>query len=98
MARWASPFPGDWLHIRLGRLGHAGPMPPRRLVRRLVQLYVGLLLYGLAGALQVRGNLGLDPWDVFHQGISRHTGLAIGTIVIIVGAVVLLFWLPLRQW
>ncbi len=69
-----------------------------RLVRRLVQLYVGLLLYGLAGALQVRGNLGLDPWDVFHQGISRHTGLAIGTIVIIVGAVVLVFWLPLRQW
>jgi uncharacterized membrane protein YczE len=65
---------------------------------RLPQLFIGLLLYGLAGALQVRSRLGLDPWDVLHQGISRHTGLAIGTIVIIVGAVVLLAWIPLRQW
>jgi uncharacterized membrane protein YczE len=68
------------------------------LTRRLVQLYIGLLLYGLAGALQVRSGLGLDPWDVFHQGLARHTGLAIGTLVIIVGAVVLLAWIPLRQW
>jgi uncharacterized membrane protein YczE len=68
-----------------------------RLARRLGQLYIGLLLYGLAGALQVRSGLGLDPWDVFHQGLSRHTGLAIGTLVIIVGAVVLLAWIPLRQ-
>jgi uncharacterized membrane protein YczE len=68
-----------------------------RLTRRLAQLYIGLLLYGLAGALQVRSGLGLDPWDVFHQGLSRHTGLAIGTLVIIVGAVVLLAWIPLRQ-
>src|SRR3954447_9723559 len=98
MAQQDSPFPRDWLDIRLGRLRHAGPMRSRHLVRRVVQLYVGLLLYGLAGALQVRGNLGLDPWDVFHQGIARHSGLAIGTIVIIVGAVVLVFWLPLRQW
>src|SRR5438132_2063863 len=68
-----------------------------RLTRRLAQLYIGLLLYGLAGALQVRSGLGLDPWDVFHQGLARHTGLAIGTLVIIVGAVVLLGWIPLRQ-
>jgi uncharacterized membrane protein YczE len=68
-----------------------------RLTRRLVQLYIGLLLYGLAGALQVRSGLGLDPWDVFHQGLARHTGLAIGTLVIIVGAAVLLGWIPLRQ-
>jgi uncharacterized membrane protein YczE len=59
---------------------------------------IGLVLYGLAGALQVRSTLGLDPWDVLHQGIARHTGLAIGTIVILVGAAVLLFWIPLRQW
>jgi uncharacterized membrane protein YczE len=65
--------------------------------RRLIQLFVGLHLYGLGCALEVRGNLGLDPWDVFHQGVSRHTGLAIGTIVIIVGAAVLLLWWPLRQ-
>ncbi|MCW2647572.1 MAG: hypothetical protein JWP07_3681 [Pseudonocardiales bacterium] len=67
------------------------------LVRRGLQLYIGLLLYGLAGALQVRSGLGLDPWDVLHQGLSRHLGLAIGTMVIIVGVAVLLLWIPLRQ-
>jgi uncharacterized membrane protein YczE len=68
-----------------------------RHLRRLVQLYIGLLLYGFGAALQVRAGLGLDPWDVFHQGLSRHLGLAIGTMVIIVGALVLLLWIPLRQ-
>jgi uncharacterized membrane protein YczE len=68
-----------------------------RLPRRLTQLYIGLLLYGFAAALQVRAGLGLDPWDVFHQGLAGHTGLAIGTISIIVGALVLLAWIPLRQ-
>ena len=68
------------------------------LVRRLVQLYVGLLLYGLGCALEVRGNLGLDPWDVFHQGLSHRLHVAIGTVVILVGAAVLLLWWPLRQW
>ena len=64
---------------------------------RLTQLYIGLLLYGFGAALQVRAGLGLDPWDVFHQGLSRHVGLAIGTVLIIVGAIVLLLWIPLRQ-
>src|SRR3954447_8302148 len=64
---------------------------------RLVQLYIGLLLYGFGAALQVRAGLGLDPWDVFHQGVARHVGLAIGTVLIIVGALVLLLWIPLRQ-
>jgi uncharacterized membrane protein YczE len=64
---------------------------------RLVQLYIGLVAYGLAAALQVRSGLGLDPWDVFHQGLSRHIGLAIGTVVIVIGAAVLLLWIPLRQ-
>lgn len=72
--------------------------PRRRIPRRLVQLYVGLVLYGLSGALQVRSGLGLDPWDVFHQGLAEHLGLAIGTVSIIVGAAVLFFWIPLRQW
>jgi uncharacterized membrane protein YczE len=69
----------------------------KRLVLRLVQLYIGLLLYGLAGALQVRSTLGLDPWDVLHQGIARHAGIAIGTVLILVGAAVLVLWIPLRQ-
>lgn len=60
-------------------------------------LYLGLALYGASGALQVRSGLGLDPWDVLHQGIAAHAGLAIGTVSIIVGAVVLLGWIPLRQ-
>jgi uncharacterized membrane protein YczE len=51
----------------------------------------------MSGALQVRSDLGLDPWDVLHQGIAEHAGLAIGTVAIIVGAVVLLAWIPLRQ-
>jgi uncharacterized membrane protein YczE len=65
--------------------------------RRLTQLYIGLLLYGFGAALQVRAGLGLDPWDVFHQGLAHHVGIAIGTALIGVGALVLLLWIPLRQ-
>lgn len=72
-------------------------MARRQLSIRLPQLYIGLLLYGLAAALQVRSELGLDPWDVFHQGLAGHLGLAIGTVVIVVGVSVLLLWIPLRQ-
>jgi uncharacterized membrane protein YczE len=68
-----------------------------RPVRRLAQLYAGLVLYGASMALQIRAGLGLDPWDVFHQGVSERTGLSFGTIVIITGALVLLAWIPLRQ-
>ncbi len=64
---------------------------------RFTQLQIGLFLYGLSQALLVRSRLGLDPWDVFHQGLSRQTGLAIGTWTILVGAAVLLLWIPLRQ-
>jgi uncharacterized membrane protein YczE len=64
---------------------------------RLVQLYLGLLLYGVSSSLLVLAGLGLDPWDVFHQGLSRTFGLAIGTWAILVGVAVLLLWIPLRQ-
>jgi uncharacterized membrane protein YczE len=64
---------------------------------RFVQLLVGLLLFGTSNALLVRSNLGLDPWDVLHQGLARQTSLAIGTWSILIGAAVLLLWLPLRQ-
>ncbi len=74
-----------------------GIMAWSRYARRFVQLYIGLALYGLAAALQVRSGLGLDPWDVFHQGLAKHLGLAIGTVVIIIGVAVLLLWIPLRQ-
>ncbi len=64
---------------------------------RLVQLYSGLVLYGVSSSLLVLAGLGLDPWDVFHQGLARQTSVAIGTWAILVGAAVLLLWIPLRQ-
>ena len=64
---------------------------------RLAQLYGGLVLYGISSSLLVLAGLGLDPWDVFHQGLARHTPFAIGTWAILVGVAVLLFWIPLRQ-
>ena len=68
-----------------------------RLARRLVQLYAGLVLYGLSIALLVRADLGLMPWSVLDQGLSRSTGLSLGTVSIGGGALVLLAWVPLRQ-
>jgi uncharacterized membrane protein YczE len=65
--------------------------------RRLSQLYAGLALYGSSSALLVESSLGLNPWDVLHQGLSRSVGLSIGSWVLLVGALVLLLWLPLRQ-
>lgn len=67
------------------------------LVRRLSQLYLGLVVYGLSSAMMVRSVLGLNPWDVFHQGLDERTPLSFGTVVIISGAFVLLLWIPLRQ-
>ncbi|BCB73931.1 hypothetical protein Pflav_003410 [Phytohabitans flavus] len=68
-----------------------------RATRRLTQLFTGLALYGASMALMIESRLGLDPWDVFHQGLSEVTGLRFGLIVILVGAAVLLLWIPLRQ-
>jgi uncharacterized membrane protein YczE len=69
--------------------------PPR--VRRLVQLYVGLVLFGVSSSMLLLAGLGVDPWDVFHQGLSRQFGLGVGTWAIIVGVAVLMLWIPLRQ-
>jgi len=71
--------------------------PEGGLVRRLTQLYVGLVLYGASAAFMVRADLGLDPWDVFHQGVSERAGLSIGTLSVLVGPLVLVLWWPLRQ-
>ncbi|MFE9400023.1 YitT family protein [Streptomyces flavidovirens] len=69
----------------------------RELTRRLLQLYTGLALYGVSSAVLVRAGLGLEPWGVLHQGLAEKTGLTIGVVSIIVGAVVLLLWIPIRQ-
>ncbi len=65
--------------------------------RRILQLFVGLVLYGTGCALTVTAGLGVDPWTVFAEGLSRVTGMGIGWIANIVGLGVLLLWIPLRQ-
>ncbi|MFC9084767.1 YitT family protein, partial [Streptomyces sp. NPDC057062] len=69
----------------------------RHLVRRLFQLYAGLALYGASSALLVRSGLGLEPWNVLHQGLSERTGLSMGVVLTALGALILLLWIPLRQ-
>ena len=70
---------------------------PDRLARRLVQLYAGLALYGVSMAFFVEARLGVMPWDVLHQGLTRVLPVSLGTMTILVGALVLLAWVPLRQ-
>ena len=65
--------------------------------RRLVQLFAGLILYGVSMAFMVESRLGLNPWDVFHQGLSKVTGLSFGWVVILLGVPIMLLWIPLRQ-
>ncbi|MDI2021094.1 YczE/YyaS/YitT family protein [Paenarthrobacter nicotinovorans] len=67
------------------------------MTRRITQLLIGLAMYGISLAMFIRAGLGLDPWDVFHQGLSQKTGLSIGVVVIAVSFLVLLLWIPLRQ-
>ena len=71
----------------------AGHLPSR-----LVQLAVGLWLFGTAIAMFVRSGLGLAPWDVLHNGLQHFFSVSFGTVMIVVGALVLLLWVPLRQW
>lgn len=79
------------------------PSPPRlplirdRMGRRLPLLFAGLVLFGMSIALLIRAELGVGPWDVFHQGVARHTPFSFGTIVIAMSVVVMLLWVPLRE-
>lgn len=69
----------------------------KKMLRRLLQLYIGLVLYGVSTALFVHANLGADPWDVFHLGVAKQLGISFGTVIILTGAAVLLLWIPIRQ-
>jgi uncharacterized membrane protein YczE len=69
----------------------------RELRRRMPQLLVGIPILGVGIALTLQARLGVSPYDVLHQGIAHRTGLSVGTVVILVGLVILLFWIPLRQ-
>lgn len=68
-----------------------------RPVERAVRLLAGLAVFGLSLALLIKADLGLDPWDVFAQGVSRRTGATIGTVVILTSLALLLLWVPLKQ-
>jgi uncharacterized membrane protein YczE len=67
------------------------------MTRRLIQLLIGLYLYGVGIAFLIRSDLGAASWDVLTQGISRNVSLSFGTITVIVSGIVLLLWIPLRQ-
>jgi uncharacterized membrane protein YczE len=72
-------------------------LPADRSVSRLAQLAAGLVLYGVSESMMLAPALGVDPWDVLHTGLARITGIPVGTVLILVGALVLLLWIPLRQ-
>ena len=74
------------------------PVPSStELVRRVPRLLVGLVFVGLGLAFTVVSEFGLSPWEVFHQGISRRTGVPLGMVGIAAGALVLFGWIPLRE-
>lgn len=74
------------------------PLPSTtELRRRMPPLLFGLVIFGFGLALMVIADLGLAPWDVLHQGISKRTGIPIGTVVIIVGVLLLVLWIPLKE-
>jgi uncharacterized membrane protein YczE len=80
------------------RYAHVLTFPSaRELRRRLPPLLVGIVLLGTAISLSVRADLGVSPWDVFHQGLAKTTGLSFGVVVVLIGLVVLVAWIPLRQ-
>jgi uncharacterized membrane protein YczE len=85
-------------HVPLSNLTSREQLRAGRLPHRVGQLLVGLVLYGFSMALMIRSNLGLDPWDVFHVGLAAHLPITFGQVTILVGAFVLLLWVPLRQW
>lgn len=67
------------------------------MTRRIIQLLVGLALYGIGLAAMVRAAVGVAPWDVLTQGIAARSGWSFGLITNVVGALLLLAWIPLRQ-
>ena len=73
------------------------PLPNDRLVQRIVRCVVGLALFGFGISCFIAADLGLAPWDIFHQGLERQTGISIGIIIVITGVLILLLWIPLRE-
>lgn len=68
-----------------------------RVAERVARCAFGLFLFGLGITFFIRAELGLAPWDVFHTGVSDKSDIAVGTVIIVVGVILLLLWIPLRQ-
>jgi len=83
--------------LGLRRMTPAQQLRAGRLPRRLVQLFVGLSIFGLSMAMLIQAGRGMIPWDVLHYGLAQHLPLSFGTIVIVVALAVLLLWIPLRE-
>lgn len=94
--RIADPLPVGEL-LRAASAWFSALIPRDRRAHRMVQLQLGLVLYGLSDGMILMSGLGANPWDVFHQGLAKHIGLQVGTTVILVGVAVMLFWIPIRQ-
>lgn len=82
---------------QLTTLGPLAQLRAGKLARRLPQLMLGLVLYGVSMVLLIRATLGVMPWDVLHQGVAEHVPWTFGTVVIVTSLVVLLLWIPIRQ-
>ena len=70
---------------------------PLVIARRVAQLVLGLFLYGIGISLMVRANVGVAPWDVLTQGLAAQTGWSFGALTNVIGVVVLLLWIAIRQ-
>lgn len=73
------------------------PVPASQRLRRFTQLMLGLAVYGFGIGIMVRSELGLNPWQVFHEGVSMRTGLSMGVVTILTGGLVLTGWIPLGE-
>lgn len=78
-------------------LGPVAQLRAGRLPRRLVQLHLGLALYGASLALLIRAGLGAAPWDVLHVGLTAYVPLTVGQVIVAVSIVLLVLWVPLRE-
>ena len=81
----------------LSDLGPIAQLRAGRLTRRLIQLYLGLVLYGVSLAMLVRAGLGAAPWDVLHLGLATHLPMTLGQALILTSVLVMVLWIPLRE-
>ena len=72
-------------------------IPRDRPLERIARCVAGLAVFGVGIALIIDADLGAAPWDVFHTGVSDLTGLPVGTVIILTGLALLVFWIPLRE-